>query len=214
MATTIGFAEEDHPAHAQDNKGDDVAANSTAVEDSNSIYTRVPRQTVTGLSAISEDGKDGIYNMRDVTRTRTFSRSPSKGRTSTWNWKRGDQEPEDDDPGLQRSTDFNQKEVYHGRLLLWLSYQSIGAIYGDVGTSPLYVYSSTFKAPPSYQDLVGVLSIVIWSLTIMVTVKYVLVILHADNNGEGGTFSTYSLLSRYVRTSLRSLWTGSNELLA
>jgi KUP system potassium uptake protein len=84
-------------------------------------------------------------------------------------------------------------------LLLWLAYQSIGVIYGDIGTSPLYVYSSTFSSAPSRQDLIGVLSIIIWSLFMMVTVKYVTVILHADNDGEGGTFSTYSLLSRYVR---------------
>jgi KUP system potassium uptake protein len=89
--------------------------------------------------------------------------------------------------------------------LLWLAYQSIGIIYGDIGTSPLYVYSSTFAHEPSYEDLVGVLSIIIWSLTMMVTVKYVLVILHADNEGEGGTFSTYSLLSRYV-LSVQKSW--------
>lgn len=83
-------------------------------------------------------------------------------------------------------------------MLLWLAYQSIGVIYGDIGTSPLYVYSSTFTAPPSQHDLVGVLSIIMWSLFMMVTVKYVIVILRADNEGEGGTFSTYSLLSRYV----------------
>jgi K+ transporter len=69
--------------------------------------------------------------------------------------------------------------------------------------SPLYVYSSTFTSPPSHQDLVGVLSIIIWTLTMMVTIKYVLVILHADNEGEGGTFSTYSLLSRFVSASSR-----------
>jgi KUP system potassium uptake protein len=83
-------------------------------------------------------------------------------------------------------------------MLLWLTYQSIGVIYGDIGTSPLYVYSSTFSSAPSRQDLVGALSIIIWSLFIMVTVKYVFVILRVDNDGEGGTFSTYSLLSRYV----------------
>lgn len=83
-------------------------------------------------------------------------------------------------------------------MLFWLAYQSIGVIYGDIGTSPLYVYSSTFTESPSRQDLIGVLSIIIWTLFLMVTVKYVLVILHADNDGEGGTFSTYSLLSRYV----------------
>lgn len=84
-------------------------------------------------------------------------------------------------------------------MLLWLAYQSIGVIYGDIGTSPLYVFSSTFTEAPSRQDLIGVLSIIIWSITIMVTIKYIFIILHADNDGEGGTFSTYSLLSRYVR---------------
>ncbi len=91
-------------------------------------------------------------------------------------------------------------QVFTGKTLLYLAYQSIGVIYGDIGTSPLYVYSSTFTSEPSYDDLVGVLSIILWSLTMMVTVKYVLVILHADNEGEGGTFSCYSLLSRYVST--------------
>ena len=75
----------------------------------------------------------------------------------------------------------------------------MGVIYGDIGTSPLYVYSSTFSSPPSYEDLVGVLSLIIWSVFMMVTVKYILIITRADNDGEGGTFSTYSLLNRYVR---------------
>ncbi|KOC12600.1 hypothetical protein AFLA70_150g002100 [Aspergillus flavus AF70] len=96
-----------------------------------------------------------------------------------------------------------QSAVFGGRMLLWLAYQSIGVIYGDIGTSPLYVYSSTFSEAPSRQDLIGVLSIIIWSLFMMVTVKYVLVILRADNDGEGGTFSTYSLLSRYMNITNR-----------
>lgn len=83
-------------------------------------------------------------------------------------------------------------------MLLWLAYQSIGVIYGDIGTSPLYVFSSTFSSAPSRRDLVGVLSLIIWSLFMVVTVKYVLIILRADNDGEGGTFSTYALLSRYA----------------
>lgn len=76
-------------------------------------------------------------------------------------------------------------------------------IYGDIGTSPLYVFSSTFTEPPNRIDLLGVLSLVLWSVTLMVTVKYILVILHADNDGEGGTFSTYSLLSRYANIANR-----------
>jgi KUP system potassium uptake protein len=71
-------------------------------------------------------------------------------------------------------------------------------IYGDIGTSPLYVFSSTFSSDPSWDDLVEVLSLIIYTLTIIVTIKYVLIILRADNAGEGGTFSTYSLLTRYV----------------
>jgi KUP system potassium uptake protein len=83
--------------------------------------------------------------------------------------------------------------------VLSLTYQSIGVIYGDIGTSPLYVYSSTFESDPSYDDLLGVLSIIIWTVTLMVTVKYVLIVLLADDEGEGGTFALYALLSRYVR---------------
>jgi K+ transporter len=80
-----------------------------------------------------------------------------------------------------------------------LAYQSAGVIYGDIGTSPLYVYSSTFlKGPPDYEDLVGALSLIIWTLTIIVTIKYVMIVLSADNEGQGGTFAMYSLLTRYV----------------
>lgn len=81
---------------------------------------------------------------------------------------------------------------------MMLAYQSVGVIYGDIGTSPLYVYSSTFTEAPDRTDLLGALSIIIWSLMLMVTLKYIIIILHADNEGEGGTFSTYALLSRFV----------------
>lgn len=83
-------------------------------------------------------------------------------------------------------------------MILRLAYQSIGIIYGDIGTSPLYVYSSTFTQEPRYDDLLGALSLIIWTLTLMVSIKYVLIVLRADDQGEGGTFAVYSLLSRYV----------------
>ncbi|KAI9709221.1 MAG: hypothetical protein M1812_007744 [Candelaria pacifica] len=91
--------------------------------------------------------------------------------------------------------DLHTKQVFKGWML---AYQSIGVIYGDIGTSPLYVYSSTFTSEPSYEDLVGALSLIIWALTLMVTVKYMLIILRADDEGEGGTFACFSLLSRYA----------------
>jgi len=83
-----------------------------------------------------------------------------------------------------------------------LAYQSTGVIYGDIGTSPLYVYSSTFSSDPSYEDLLGALSLIIWSITLIVTIKYVFIVLRADDQGEGGTFAMYNLLSRYVCLSL------------
>jgi K+ transporter len=62
----------------------------------------------------------------------------------------------------------------------YLGFQSIGVVYGDIGTSPLYVFSSTFTSQPSYQDLVGALSIIIWTLTLLVSIKYAFIVLEAD----------------------------------
>ncbi|KAJ5981551.1 hypothetical protein N7522_013587 [Penicillium canescens] len=134
-----------------------------------------------------EEIHESIYNIRS--RSRIPERISSRISAA---------EQPDDDPGLRNPGDFKQRQVFKGKMLLWLAYQSVGVIYGDIGTSPLYVFSSTFSSSPSRQDLIGALSIIIWSLFMMVTVKYVLVILRADNDGEGGTFSTYSLLSRYA----------------
>jgi hypothetical protein len=53
---------------------------------------------------------------------------------------------------------LTSRKVFKGKMLLYLAYQSIGVIYGDIGTSPLYVYSSTFTSEPSHEDLIGVLS--------------------------------------------------------
>lgn len=61
------------------------------------------------------------------------------------------------------------------------------------------MYSSTFSSNPSRIDLLGALSLIIWTLTLIVTVKYVCIVLRADDQGQGGTFAVYSLLSRYVR---------------
>ncbi|KAL9089608.1 MAG: hypothetical protein Q9165_005640 [Trypethelium subeluteriae] len=98
--------------------------------------------------------------------------------------------------------DFKHRQVFHGWTLAWLAYQSTGVIYGDIGTSPLYVYSSTFSSPPSRDDLLGALSLIIWTLTLVVSVKYVLIVLRADDEGEGGTFAVYNLLSRYCNIAI------------
>ncbi|KAK8046464.1 hypothetical protein PG996_014528 [Apiospora saccharicola] len=96
----------------------------------------------------------------------------------------------------QEDLDTGHAQNYHGSLLVWLSFQSVGVIYGDIGTSPLYVFSSTFNSHPSWDDLVGALSIIIWSLVLIVTVKYCFIVLAAGDHGHGGTFALYSLLAR------------------
>lgn len=71
-------------------------------------------------------------------------------------------------------------QKFRGWTLAYLSFQATGVIYGDIGTSPLYVYSSTFTEQPSYDDLVGALSIIIWTLILMVSIKYSFIVLSAD----------------------------------
>jgi len=97
-----------------------------------------------------------------------------------------------------RGGDTQERQEFRGSVLLFLVYQSIGVVYGDIGTSPLYVYSSTFTSNPSHEDLLGALSLIIWTLTLMVSAKYVLIVLSADDRGGGGIFALYSLLCRYA----------------
>lgn len=68
---------------------------------------------------------------------------------------------------------------------LWLAYASVGVIYGDIGTSPLYVYSTIFQEPPEREDVLCAASLVFWSITLVVLVKYVFIVMLADDNGEG-----------------------------
>ncbi|KAA8529551.1 hypothetical protein F0562_033650 [Nyssa sinensis] len=86
-----------------------------------------------------------------------------------------------------------------------LAYQSLGVVYGDLSTSPLYVYQSTFaediERSETNEEIFGVLSFIFWTLTLVPLLKYVFIVLKADDNGEGGTFALYSLLCRHARVS-------------
>lgn len=75
---------------------------------------------------------------------------------------------------------------------------SIGIVFGDIGTSPLYVMKAIVSANPNYDAdyILGTISCVIWTLTLQTSVKYVLLALRADNNGEGGILALFSLLRR------------------
>jgi KUP system potassium uptake protein len=93
--------------------------------------------------------------------------------------------------------------------LFALALGSVGVVYGDIGTSPLYAFREAVNAAaesgPVTRDIVlGVLSLILWALIIVVVIKYVLLLLRADNNGEGGTLSLTALATRALgrRTTL------------
>ncbi|XP_061369386.1 potassium transporter 5-like [Gastrolobium bilobum] len=88
-------------------------------------------------------------------------------------------------------------------VILQLAFQSIGIVYGDIGTSPLYVYSSTFTDGIKHNDdILGVLSLIFYTITLIPLLKYVFVVLRANDNGDGGTFALYSLICRYAKVGL------------
>ena len=86
------------------------------------------------------------------------------------------------------------------RTLFLLALGSVGVVYGDIGTSPLYAFREALRpvAGDGLQrtEVVGLISLMIWTLTIIVTLKYVLFLLRADNHGEGGTLSLLALLTK------------------
>jgi KUP system potassium uptake protein len=85
---------------------------------------------------------------------------------------------------------------------LWaLAIGSVGVVYGDIGTSPLYAFREAVAAavesgPVTRAIVLGVLSLILWALIVVVAIKYVLILLRADNNGEGGTLSLTALATR------------------
>ena len=90
----------------------------------------------------------------------------------------------------------------HDKSNLWaLALGSVGVVYGDIGTSPLYAFRvavvAAVESGPVRRDIVlGVLSLILWALIVVVAIKYVLLLLRADNNGEGGTLSLTALAAR------------------
>ena len=93
----------------------------------------------------------------------------------------------------------------HGRRLAILTLTALGVVYGDIGTSPLYTLKEAFGAEhglaPTVANVYGILSLVFWSITLVVVIKYLIFILRADNRGEGGVLALLALvLQRQHRT--------------
>lgn len=88
----------------------------------------------------------------------------------------------------------------HKASMAALSLGALGVVYGDIGTSPLYAFQTAFSpehgVPYSPDNILGVLSLIFWALTLIVLVKYVLLVLRADNDGEGGILALMALVMR------------------
>ena len=81
-------------------------------------------------------------------------------------------------------------------IILQLAFQSIGIVYGDIGTSPLYVFASTFTEDIKHNDdILGVLSLIFYTLTLIPLFKYVLVVLQANDNGDGTIIQPFNFFN-------------------
>ena len=90
-----------------------------------------------------------------------------------------------------------------------LAMGAIGVVYGDIGTSPLYAIKETFATPGigvSSENVLGVLSLMFWALVMVVSLKYVVFIMRADNKGEGGIMALMALAQRTARGNARARW--------
>jgi len=97
-------------------------------------------------------------------------------------------QPQEDSPHSERSA------------LLPLTLTALGVVYGDIGTSPLYTirecFFGTHSVDPTYENVLGVLSLVLYALIIVVSIKYIAIVMRADNQGEGGILALTSLLPK------------------
>ena len=119
-----------------------------------------------------------------------------------------------EDPSAKESATTLESPPAHveahptGKRLAALTLLAIGVVYGDIGTSPLYAFREAFKPEyglaPSQANVYGVLSLILWSLIMVVSIKYIIFVMQADNRGEGGILSLLALvLQRKHRDSER-----------
>jgi KUP system potassium uptake protein len=104
----------------------------------------------------------------------------------------------------------NPNKAVHKQSLTALSIAAIGVVYGDIGTSPLYTLKEVFNPAhgisTSHENVLGILSLVFWSLLIVVSLKYVVFIMRADNKGEGGIMALIALMQRVVSEDSKLRW--------
>jgi KUP system potassium uptake protein len=90
------------------------------------------------------------------------------------------------------------KYLHHAGNPGFLALTALGVVFGDIGTSPLYAFQVALTGvghPPTATDVLGIVSLILWALTVMVSLKYVIFVLRADNDGEGGILALLSLVA-------------------
>ncbi|KAG0451591.1 hypothetical protein HPP92_026362 [Vanilla planifolia] len=113
----------------------------------------------------------------------SYSVEDDGGRGSMWDLDQKLDQPMDEEAG--RLKEMYREKRFSSLLMLRLAFQSLGVVFGDLGTSPLYVLYNTFPHGISDpQDLIGALSLIIYSLTLVPLLKYVFVVLRANDNGQ------------------------------
>lgn len=112
------------------------------------------------------------------------------------------------------SSDFHAGHGHARSGLMKLLLGAVGVVFGDIGTSPIYAFRETFAGhhplAPDEFHILGVLSLIFWSMMLMVTIKYVSIIMRADNKGEGGSLALLALINR---TAQNKRWTTGIVLL-
>lgn len=123
----------------------------------------------------------------------------SENKGSMWVLEQKLDQPMEEEAG--RLKNMYREKKFSALLLLRLAYQSLGVVYGDLGTSPLYVFYNTFPngIDDPEEQVIGALSLIIYSLTLIPLLKYVFIVCRANDNGQGGTFALYSLLCRHAK---------------
>ena len=109
---------------------------------------------------------------------------------------------------------FTRSKIGAGAVLI-----TLGVVYGDIGTSPMYVMKSIISengglTSVNNELILGALSLVIWTVTLLTTIKYVLIAMQADNHGEGGIFALYSLVKKHGKWLIIPAMIGGSALLA
>ncbi|KAK3223869.1 hypothetical protein Dsin_010894 [Dipteronia sinensis] len=122
--------------------------------------------------------------------------------SQAFEWKKSSRNL-DMESGMVSDHQLHGSKVLNWFIILKLAFQSIGIVYGDLSTSPLYVFSGTFQNGVKHaDDIIGAVSLIFYTITLISLVNYVFIILRATNRGEGGTFALYSLICRYVKVGL------------